>query len=72
MLAHMSELRGVFAAAVTPLLDGGTRLDEPGIGHMADFLAIASDVRAPLRTLDEQERGELEQALRGLLEAVPA
>ena len=39
MLAHMSELRGVFAAAVTPLLDGGTRLDEPGIGHMADFLA---------------------------------
>ena len=39
MLAHMSELRGVFAAAVTPLLDGGTRLDEPGIGQMADFLA---------------------------------
>jgi dihydrodipicolinate synthase/N-acetylneuraminate lyase len=35
----MSELRGVFAAAVTPLLDGGTRLDEPGIGRVADFLA---------------------------------
>jgi dihydrodipicolinate synthase/N-acetylneuraminate lyase len=39
MLAHMSGLRGVFAAAVTPLLAGGARLDEPGIGHMADFLA---------------------------------
>ncbi len=38
MLAHMSELRGVFAAAVTPLLEGGTKLDEPGIGHVADFL----------------------------------
>jgi dihydrodipicolinate synthase/N-acetylneuraminate lyase len=35
----MTELRGVFAAAVTPLLDGGVRLDEPGIGHVADFLA---------------------------------
>ncbi len=34
----MTELRGVYAAAVTPLLDGGTRLDEPGIGHVADFL----------------------------------
>jgi dihydrodipicolinate synthase/N-acetylneuraminate lyase len=39
MLAHMSELRGVFAAAVTPLLDEGTRVDERGIGHIADFLA---------------------------------
>jgi dihydrodipicolinate synthase/N-acetylneuraminate lyase len=39
MLAHMSELRGVFAAAVTPLLNGGTKLDEHGIGQMADFLA---------------------------------
>jgi dihydrodipicolinate synthase/N-acetylneuraminate lyase len=39
MLAHMSELRGVFAAAVTPLLDEGTRLDEIGIGHVADFLS---------------------------------
>jgi dihydrodipicolinate synthase/N-acetylneuraminate lyase len=39
MLAHMTELRGVFAAAVTPLLDGGTRIDEPGIGRVADFLA---------------------------------
>jgi dihydrodipicolinate synthase/N-acetylneuraminate lyase len=35
----MTDLRGVFAAAVTPLLDGGTRLDEPGIGRVADFLA---------------------------------
>ncbi|HET6171647.1 MAG TPA: dihydrodipicolinate synthase family protein [Gaiellales bacterium] len=35
----MTGLRGVFAAAVTPLLTGGTELDEPGIGHMADFLA---------------------------------
>jgi dihydrodipicolinate synthase/N-acetylneuraminate lyase len=35
----MTGLRGVFAAAVTPLLDGGTRLDEPGIGRVADFLA---------------------------------
>ena len=34
----MTELRGVFAAAVTPLLAGGTQLDEPGIGHVADFL----------------------------------
>jgi dihydrodipicolinate synthase/N-acetylneuraminate lyase len=34
----MTELRGVYAAAVTPLADGGTRLDEPGIGHVADFL----------------------------------
>jgi dihydrodipicolinate synthase/N-acetylneuraminate lyase len=39
MLAHMSELRGVFAAAVTPLLDEGTRVDEAGITHVADFLA---------------------------------
>ena len=34
----MPDLRGVFAAAVTPLLDGGTRLDEAGIGDVADFL----------------------------------
>jgi dihydrodipicolinate synthase/N-acetylneuraminate lyase len=39
MLASMTGSRGVFAAAVTPLLDGGTRLDEPGIAAMADFLA---------------------------------
>jgi dihydrodipicolinate synthase/N-acetylneuraminate lyase len=37
--SHMTELRGVFAAAVTPLLDGGARLDEPGIGRVTDFLA---------------------------------
>jgi dihydrodipicolinate synthase/N-acetylneuraminate lyase len=42
MLAHMSDLRGVFAAAVTPLLDGGATLDETGIGHVADFLAEAA------------------------------
>jgi dihydrodipicolinate synthase/N-acetylneuraminate lyase len=35
----MNGLRGVFAAAVTPLLDGGTQLDEAGIGAVADFLA---------------------------------
>ena len=35
----MAQLRGVFAAAVTPMLDGGTRIDEPGIGHVAEFLA---------------------------------
>lgn len=34
----MSDLRGVFAAAVTPLLEDGTRLDEGGIGDVADFL----------------------------------
>jgi dihydrodipicolinate synthase/N-acetylneuraminate lyase len=34
----MTELRGVFAAAVTPLLAGGTEIDEPGIGHVTDFL----------------------------------
>jgi dihydrodipicolinate synthase/N-acetylneuraminate lyase len=34
----MTHLRGVFAAAVTPLLEGGTHLDEPGIGHVTDFL----------------------------------
>ncbi|MDP9256971.1 MAG: dihydrodipicolinate synthase family protein, partial [Actinomycetota bacterium] len=34
----MNDLRGVLAAAVTPLLDGGTRLDEGGIGDVADFL----------------------------------
>jgi dihydrodipicolinate synthase/N-acetylneuraminate lyase len=39
MLAHMTRLRGVFAAAVTPLIDGGTRLDEPGVARVADFLA---------------------------------
>ena len=39
MLAHMTELRGVFAAAVTPLTDEGTRLDESGIAAVADFLA---------------------------------
>ena len=41
MLAPMTGLRGVFAAAVTPLLDGGTRLDEPGIAAVADYLAAA-------------------------------
>jgi dihydrodipicolinate synthase/N-acetylneuraminate lyase len=35
----MSDLHGVFAAAVTPLREGGTRLDEAGIGELADFLA---------------------------------
>ncbi len=39
MLADMTGLRGVFAAAVTPLLDDGARLDEAGIGAMAEFLA---------------------------------
>ena len=39
MLAPMTGLRGVFAAAVTPLLDGGARLDEPGIAAMVDYLA---------------------------------
>jgi dihydrodipicolinate synthase/N-acetylneuraminate lyase len=34
----MTQLRGVFAAAVTPLLKGGTDLDEPGIGNVTDFL----------------------------------
>lgn len=34
----MAELRGVFAAAVTPLSGGGTRIDEAGIGHVAEFL----------------------------------
>jgi dihydrodipicolinate synthase/N-acetylneuraminate lyase len=34
----MTHLRGVFAAAVTPLLEGGAHLDEPGIGHVTDFL----------------------------------
>jgi N-acetylneuraminate lyase len=34
----MTELRGVFAAAVTPLRAGGTQIDEPGIGHVTDFL----------------------------------
>jgi dihydrodipicolinate synthase/N-acetylneuraminate lyase len=34
----MSGLRGVFAAAVTPLLDGGTRIDEAGIAAVAGFL----------------------------------
>jgi dihydrodipicolinate synthase/N-acetylneuraminate lyase len=35
-------------------------------------VAIETGVRAPLRALDEGERAELAQALRGLLEAVPA
>jgi dihydrodipicolinate synthase/N-acetylneuraminate lyase len=34
----MNDLRGVFAAAVTPLTDDGTRLDEAGIADVADFL----------------------------------
>ena len=34
----MAELRGVFAAAVTPLLEGGARLDEPGVARVAEFL----------------------------------
>ena len=34
----MTELRGVFAAAVTPLLAGGAEIDVPGIGHVTDFL----------------------------------
>jgi dihydrodipicolinate synthase/N-acetylneuraminate lyase len=33
---------------------------------------IGVDVRAPLRILDAAERGELERAVRSLLEAVPA
>ena len=41
MLAYMTGLRGVFAAAVTPLTDGGARIDEEGIGHVARFLADA-------------------------------
>jgi dihydrodipicolinate synthase/N-acetylneuraminate lyase len=35
----MTALRGVFAAAVTPLSAGDTGIDEDGIGHVADFLA---------------------------------
>ena len=35
----MTALRGVFAAAVTPFLDGGTRSTRPGSRRMADFLA---------------------------------
>ena len=34
----MNDLRGVFAAAVTPLTDDGARLDEAGIADVADFL----------------------------------
>jgi dihydrodipicolinate synthase/N-acetylneuraminate lyase len=34
----MNDLRGVFAATVTPLLDGGARVDENGICAMAEFL----------------------------------
>jgi dihydrodipicolinate synthase/N-acetylneuraminate lyase len=34
----MSALRGVYAAAVTPLLDDGGALDEAGIAEVADFL----------------------------------
>jgi dihydrodipicolinate synthase/N-acetylneuraminate lyase len=33
---------------------------------------LGNDVRAPLRALDDAERSELEEVLRGLLEAVPA
>jgi dihydrodipicolinate synthase/N-acetylneuraminate lyase len=32
-------LRGVLAAAVTPLREGGTKLDEPAFGPYVDFLA---------------------------------
>jgi dihydrodipicolinate synthase/N-acetylneuraminate lyase len=35
----MTALRGVFAAAVTPLSDEDTQIDEDGIGHVAEFLA---------------------------------
>jgi dihydrodipicolinate synthase/N-acetylneuraminate lyase len=48
MLAHMTRLRGVFAAAVTPLIDGGTRLDEPGVARVADFLAEGGADGAPV------------------------
>src|SRR3990172_5612049 len=34
-------LRGVLAAAITPLRDGGTALDEAAYGPYADFLAAA-------------------------------
>jgi dihydrodipicolinate synthase/N-acetylneuraminate lyase len=37
----MTRLRGLFAAAVTPLADGGTRIDEAGVAAVAAFLAEA-------------------------------
>jgi len=34
----MPELRGAFAAAVTPLRDGGSRVDEEAVAPLVDFL----------------------------------
>jgi dihydrodipicolinate synthase/N-acetylneuraminate lyase len=36
-----AELRGAFAAAVTPLCHGGSRIDEDGVGPLVDFLVGA-------------------------------
>lgn len=37
----MAELRGTFAASVTPLREGGTRIDEGAVGPLVDFLAAS-------------------------------
>jgi len=37
----MPELRGAFAAAVTPLREGGSRVDEEAVAPLVDFLVGA-------------------------------
>ena len=56
---------GALAAAVTPLRDGGTRLDEDAFGPVADFLAaggldgilaLGTTGEGILLTVDERRR----------------
>ena len=55
-------IHGALAAAVTPLRDGGTRLDEDAFGPIADFLAGGGlDVILALGTTGEGLLFQLEE-----------
>lgn len=62
----MGRLHGTVAAASTPLMDGGTRLDEEAFGPYADFLvaggvdgvlAFGTNGESVLLSVDERRRG---------------
>ena len=76
-------LRGAITAAVTPLADGGRRLDEQAFGPLVRFLAgrhrrpprVRNDRRGVLLTIDERRRAAerfLETRPDGFLVAVHA
>jgi dihydrodipicolinate synthase/N-acetylneuraminate lyase len=69
----VAELRGAFAASVTPLRDGGAALDEDAIGPVVDFLVSGGvDVFVGPETLIHRglERGAV-GAVSGLAAAFP-